>query len=138
MKKLKVAGLILLLAVVLSFAVLLSIEEMLSLGLCGEEADGEVRSPDGTYVAVRFIRSCGATTPFAPHVNLREAHEEFSPGWDGTIEKGEVFVTKGLTRVGLVWESPTHLIIECRGCPTYEIYERKHSRKNVAITYRLK
>ena len=61
---------------------------------CNEKKIAELKSPDGHYIAVLFLRNCGATTPFMQHINLSSASsEQFSENNIGAIEEGQVFLT---------------------------------------------
>jgi hypothetical protein len=102
-------------------------------GGCGEDLHASALSPDKKYVAAVFIRNCGATAPFATHVNLRESSHSFSWTLHGTIEEGEVFRRKGEGWVRLVWKDATHLVIQC---PRTDAIEQKGSWRNVTIAYR--
>ena len=48
----------------------------LTKGLCGNKSLGEAISPDGTYVATFFERSCGATTGFYRMVSIRSVKDK--------------------------------------------------------------
>ena len=62
-----------------------------SIGPCGEDDGMQSYSPDGKHLAKVFIRSCGATTGWLAHVNLRSRWGYFHPTWQGTIRQDEVF-----------------------------------------------
>jgi hypothetical protein len=101
-------------------------------GGCGEDVKALARSPDKKYVAAVLIRNCGATTPFATHVNLRETSRAFSSTRYGTIEEGEVFRRKGEGWVKLVWTDATHLVIQC---PRTDTLEQRGFWRDVTISY---
>ena len=84
-------------------------------------------------MAAVFVRGCGATTPFATHVNLRYDSRPFTVTQYGTIEDGEVYMRKGEGPVKLVWQDATHLVVECR---LTDVCEQKASWNSIAIVYR--
>jgi hypothetical protein len=80
--------------------------------LCGEELVMEKPSPDGRYVAALMNRNCGATTPYAAHINLRLANSQFhAKFFDGTITEGEVWVSSKYSGTRFCWSSPNRLEI---------------------------
>jgi len=62
---------------------------------CGDSCSNTIKaegvSPDGKYVATAFIRDCGATTDFSPHVHLRPVGERMA-------RTGNVFIGDIRTR----------------------------------------
>jgi hypothetical protein len=101
-------------------------------GGCGEALHAWSLSPGKKYVAAVYIGSCGATTGFGTHVNLRETSHAFSSTPHGTIEEGEVFRRGGGGRVKLIWTDATHLVIRC---PRSDAIEQRTAWRNVIITY---
>lgn len=96
---------------------------------------GEVKSPDGKYVAAAFERDCGATTGYVYHVNLRDEQGRFSPNLEGTIKDGEVLTT-GQGKLRMVWKDESTLQIECEGCPhDYSPKAWQRAWKDVSIMY---
>jgi hypothetical protein len=55
---------------------------------CGESNESEIASPSKAYVAMVFVRNCGATTGYVTHVNLRTATDIFRSGDSGVIHGG--------------------------------------------------
>src|SRR5947209_4613463 len=74
-----------------------------SIGPCGEDDGAQSYSPNGKHLAKVFIRSCGATTGWLTHVNLRSRWGYFNPTWQGTIRHDEVFSISCWSKVNLVW-----------------------------------
>ena len=62
--------------------------------VCGEDRLSESISPGNRYVATVFRRSCGATSGFLYHVNVRESANSFSSDYTGVIEENQVFLTR--------------------------------------------
>lgn len=84
---------------------------------CNEKKIAELKSPDGHYIAVLFLRNCGATTPFMQHINLSSASsEQFSENNIGAIEEGQVFLTS-TGALSMTWENQKKLVVKCDGCP---------------------
>jgi hypothetical protein len=79
-------------------------------GLCGDEVVMEVVSPDARYVARSFVRSCGATTPYVTHVELRRNRY-----W--LTSAANIYVATGHYELSLVWDGPAELRIAWEGCP---------------------
>ena len=112
-----------------------------SIRMCGEEDAGEAYSPDGRYLAKAFIRSCGATTGWLTHVNLRPRWSYFNTTWPGTIIDGEVFSNDCWSKVNLVWKDSSNLEIQYEGCSPRSdgidpAFRKDGSWKTVNITYR--
>jgi hypothetical protein len=86
--------------------------------LCTNTIKQEIKSPDNRFVAVSFIRDCGATTDFSPQVYLRRADQEMS-------ETGNVFVGDHSDKITISWETPNTLIIssDCKVISTKEEFE---------------
>lgn len=77
-------------------------------GLCGNEDEVRVTSPDGAHIAHAYLRNCGATTDYVTMVDIE------TPGRSNGINAYSADGAHGLT---LRWASPQELHIECRGCP---------------------
>jgi hypothetical protein len=88
--------------------------------MCGEENIGEAYSSDGKYLARAYVRSCGATTGWETHVNLRSRWSYFNPTWDGIINQGQVFSVSGRSNVSVVWRDNSNLEIQCPTCTPHE------------------
>lgn len=79
---------------------------------CGETLAKESHSPGNKYVAAVFVGSCGATTGFITHVNLRTMPEEFVADQNGMFTTGTIFSAPGQPDIGLSWEGDHKLIVE--------------------------
>jgi hypothetical protein len=77
-------------------------------GLCGNEDEVRVQSPDGKHVAYSYLRNCGATTGYVTMVDME------TPGRSDGIN---AYSADGAHELTLRWASPQELRIECRGCP---------------------
>ena len=77
-------------------------------GLCGNEADVRVHSPDGKHVAHSYLRNCGATTDYVTMVDLETRGDSFGVN---------AYSAAGTYNLTLRWASSQELRIECRGCP---------------------
>ena len=79
-----------------------------SCGLCGNEDEVRVTSPDGKHVAHSYLRNCGATTDYVTMVDME------TPGGSNGIN---AYSAAGAHDLRLRWASPQELHIECHGCP---------------------
>lgn len=102
---------------------------------CSEDKLAEAASPRGRYVAVTFVRNCGATSTYFYHVNIRESSKQFSPELSGTVTEGEVFGASN-TKVDIMWENEETLIIDCPDCFVNQRIQLKSSLGDVKILYR--
>jgi hypothetical protein len=112
-----------------------------SIGPCGEEEGIQTYSPDGKHLAQVFIRSCGATTGWLTHVNLRSRWGYFNPRWEGIIRQDEVFSISCWSRVNLVWKDNANLEIQhpdCKRCDNGQdgASRERNSWRGITITYR--
>lgn len=112
-----------------------------SAGPCGEDYGTEAYSPDGRSLAKVFVRSCGATTGWVTHVNLRSKWSYFNPEWTGTIKDGEVFANDCWSKVSPVWKDNWNLEIQYERCAVREsdrgqAFMKQSFWKGVNITYR--
>lgn len=105
---------------------------LITRNLCADDVVSEQASPDGNTVAVVMERSCGATTPFVFHVNLRAATHKFSRHWSGTITDGQVF---GVPRVAVRadWIGNDQLQVTCKDVS--RVRNRTASWQHVRILY---
>src|SRR5262249_37922210 len=78
--------------------------------VCNEDVKEEVKSPDGKYIAVVYMRNCGATTSIQFHVNLRRSWGWFSHKPEGSIQDGQVFLTETGT-IKVTWRDNNNLHI---------------------------
>jgi hypothetical protein len=77
-------------------------------GLCANEDEVRVTSPDGKHVAHSYLHNCGATTDYVTMVDME------MPGRSNGIN---AYSADGAHELTLRWASPQELHIECRGCP---------------------
>ena len=77
-------------------------------GLCGNEDEVRVTSPDGKHVAHSYLRNCGATVDYVTMVDME------TPGRSDGIN---AYSADGAHELTLRWASAQELHIECRGCP---------------------
>lgn len=82
--------------------------------LCGNAVLSDVRSPDGLFTAVGFIRNCGATTPYSAQVSILEGAAQLDN------EAGNAFTCEGGSAdslpLGLSWLGPRELLITDHAC----------------------
>lgn len=105
---------------------------LITRNMCGDDVLSEEVSPDGRNVAVVMERSCGATTPYIYHVNLRSKAHRFSREWGGTVTEGQVF---SVARVGVraEWIGNDQLQIVCG--QAREVRNRPASWQGIRILY---
>ena len=77
--------------------------------MCGNDPINTDVSPDEERVAIAFIRSCGATTPFYTQVSILD-----KPGKLAN-EAGNVFIAEGKHPVSVQWEGNEKLKINGTG-----------------------
>ena len=66
--------------------------------LCGNELLHSVRSPNGKFTAVVFVRDCGATTVFSTQVSIVSADRALLG------EAGNTFVGDGRLSISVKWD----------------------------------
>lgn len=73
--------------------------------MCGNDPVNAVVSPNGEQIAIAFIRSCGATTPFYSQVSIL--------GMPGHLpnEAGNIFSVEGKHPLSLEWNGDEQLNI---------------------------
>ena len=109
--------------VVLSVLVLSS-----ACGMCDNDPLHAEMSPDGTYVAIAFLRDCGATTGFSTEVSVVEAPGKLPN------QPGDIFAVGGKHPARVHWESDSKLIIEIpRGG---EVFKKVGELRGITIEYR--
>jgi hypothetical protein len=101
-------------------------------GPCGERIELEKASPDSRYVAVAFMRDCGATTGSVAHVNLRPKQASFRVNRAGTIDDGCVFVSNYGTGCSLRWKEARHLVIQSRFS---KVFLKKNAWRDLTVSY---
>ena len=117
--------------------VLLAASVFQGCGACGEDKLSEVISPNGAYVSTVFRRSCGATTGFLYHVNLRTSKDSFSADTRGVIESGQIFLTRE-GKITLTWRDDKTLQVSCDTCPKDRKPAMANSWNEVSISYELR
>jgi hypothetical protein len=75
-------------------------------GLCGNDPIHAEEPPDARYVAIAFLRDCGATAGLSTQVSILLA-----PG-GLPHEEGNVFVADGKLPLSLRWHGNQKLVIE--------------------------
>lgn len=100
---------------------------MMSCGLCRDDFQKTVMSPDGRYSAIEYYRDCGATTSYVTHVKLHRNNWWGSEQivWTAKYERGML----------LTWRSPTELEIDCDTCSAEDIYVNLDHWKDVKISF---
>jgi hypothetical protein len=73
---------------------------------CGNDPIHASTSADGSYVAIAFIRNCGATTGFSTQVSILEA-----PGRLPN-DPGNVLIVDGKLPLSSRWDGNRKLVIE--------------------------
>lgn len=97
---------------------------------CGFQVLSESKSPDSKYIAAIVASNCGATTPFARHVMLRESTE----GFDGENRNNTIFTERGTRSIDVRWLDSTHVVI--RRIPNQDdIFKELESWKGITISY---
>lgn len=116
--------------------VLFAVLVLAGCGACSEDQLTEISSPDNRYVATVFRRGCGATTGFLYHVNIRTANGSFKADYRGTIENGQIFLTRE-GRINISWKDDKVLQVSCSGCPKDPKPMMESSWKDVSVSYDL-
>lgn len=73
--------------------------------LCGNDEVREVVSPDGKFKAVKFRRSCGATTGYSTHVSILPASRQIPN------KAGNILVVEDEPTIAIRWIDDRHLAI---------------------------
>ena len=120
-------------------AILLMITTLIVSGcsMCSEDKLAEVSSPGNNYVATVFRRSCGATSGFLYHVNLRRSTGSLEPDTKGSIESGQVFLTRE-GKISVNWKDDMTLSVTCDGCPKDKKPPMQNTWNDVSISYDLR
>ena len=77
---------------------------------CSDDKSREWPSPDKKFVAVSYIRDCGASTDLSTHVAIRPT-SWYSRDSDSSI----VFVIKGIADIGVTWQDSSHVTVQYQG-----------------------
>ncbi len=78
---------------------------------CGDELLFETSSPEGRYVIGVFEGSCGATTGYTTHVNIRNRVKSFKRNAYGLVNDGQLCVYNGRAKFQVKWSSANILDI---------------------------
>jgi hypothetical protein len=100
-----------------------------SCGLCGDEQQETVLSPDHVLKATYFVRDCGATTSYSSIVNVQRSDEKFNP--DDT----RVFVARGEQSLSLEWTGPRTLLVKCSTCSRKDVFQENIALGDIDINY---
>lgn len=95
--------------------------------LCGNELQSVVRSSDGKFSAVVYLRSCGATTGFSTHVSIVDASQGLPD------EAGNVLITHDDLPVSVEWLSNAKLSIH--GTVGAEVWKLHPEYRQIQIIY---
>jgi hypothetical protein len=104
--------------------------------VCGEDSLVEVASPSNKYVATVYRRSCGATSGFLYHVNVRSSSRSFASDYRGVIEDGQIFLTRE-GKISISWRNDQTLEVDCNGCPKDGKPTMENTWNDVSISYEL-
>jgi len=83
--------------------------------MCAESQVARFPSPENRTVATVYVRSCGATTDYATHVNLHRSEDTPRPNAAGVISDGEVLLETGERYVVGKWDGEKHLTLTVKG-----------------------
>ena len=99
---------------------------------CRVHAVGEYASPDGKFRAVRSERFC------KPDVEkILQTQVSLTPSTGDKLKTGEtVFAVAGKPNVNVIWQDPTHLLIECPGVKKGDVIFDFDSYKEITISYK--
>jgi hypothetical protein len=111
----------------LAFLSLLAALSQAGCGLCSDEVQAELVSPDNALKATWFIRDCGATTDFSTIVSVHRPDNGYRDAGDF------VFVAKGRKQLRVAWTGPSKLTVECTGCQRKDVFRRVTLLGNVDI-----
>ncbi len=94
--------------------------------LCSDEISSEVVSPDQNRIAKTFVRSCGATTGWVTHVEMR---------WLSSKSTSDdlVFTITGKPDVHVKWLDDLTLFVDCQGCGEEHVSRRVSKLGKVTI-----
>lgn len=95
---------------------------------CGNDPLHAEKSPNGKYVAIAFLRECGAPAGFSTQVSIVE-----TPG-KLPNEPGNIFVVAGKHPARVHWQSDRKLIVEIP--PGGEVSKNLEELRGITIEYR--
>ena len=95
--------------------------------MCGNDPINAEVSPNGELVAIAFIRSCGATTPFYTQVSILKAQGRLPN------KSGNIFIIEGKHPVSASWEGNDELKIAGAGCGKRSLQLYKY--KGISVIY---
>ena len=96
--------------------------------MCGNDPINAEVSPNGERVAIAFIRSCGATTPFYTQVSILDA-----PGRLPN-KSGNIFIIEGKHPVSVSWEGNDELKIAGAGYGKQSLQLYKY--QGISVNYK--
>lgn len=99
---------------------------------CRVHAVGEYASPNGRFWAVRSERFC------KPNVEkILQTQVSLTPSTGGKLDTGEtVFAVAGKPNMNVIWQDPTHLLIECSGVKKEDVIFDFDSYEGISISYK--
>lgn len=99
---------------------------------CRIHAVSESASPSGKFRAVRSERFC------KPEVQkILETRVSLSRSIGNAADTGEtVFIVAGKPNMNVIWQDPTHLLIECSGVKKQDISLDFESYEGITISYK--
>ena len=110
--------------------ILLVVMSVLGLsGCCKDETVTQMDSPNKAFLAVLFVRDCGATDVEHTLITLKS-----NSSWLGTKET--IFVTKYDHQPKMRWKSDSELVVYCPGCKPEEVRLQKTKFRSVTIDYK--
>lgn len=95
---------------------------------CNNEIIKKENSPDGNFVAVIFIRDCGATTDFSYQVSILNKDSQMNN------LKGNVFITENVEITSVKWNSIEELTITYKSNKE-EIFKMENSIYGIKVNY---
>ena len=101
---------------------------------CRVHAVSEYASPDGKYRAVRSERFCKPDVQkiLQTQVSLiRSSGDKFDTGQT-------VFAVPGKPNVNVIWQDPTHLLVECAGVKKEDVMFDLDSYQGITVSYKYK
>jgi hypothetical protein len=85
-------------------------------------------SPDGKYIAISYISSGGATTPFSVNTSIIKSNKKFKN------ESGNIFYGYRSTYINIHWKDRYTLVIE-HAADDDKIFKKEDVFEEIAIEY---
>lgn len=99
---------------------------------CRVHAVVEYASPNGKFRAVRSERFCKPAVE-----KILQTQVSLTPSTGDKFETGEtVFAVAGKPNMNVIWQDPTHLLIECSGIKKEDVIFDFDSYKEITIAYK--